>query len=101
MVQIKLAGSRKKKPRGGSGTVNIPVKAARGVAVRRKYLHSIPVTPVRPSVGGSGADGVELRSGPNSSGAGEGCSGAIETLIWGAPQPGQNARRSSRGCPQR
>src|SRR5579871_3999039 len=101
MAQIKLAGSRTKRPSGARGTVRMPVTAARGTAARMKSFQAIPVERAKPSDGGNGRSGNTCgKSCDCFSGTSRGCSGR-DTLICGAPHAGQKASCPSRGCPQR
>jgi len=101
MAQIKLAGSRTKRPSGARGTVRMPVTAARGAAARMKSLQAIPVERSRPPDGGNGRSGNTCGTSCDCpSGTSRGCSGR-ETLICGAPHAGQKGSCPSMGCPQR
>src|SRR5258707_377077 len=102
MFQTRLAGRAIKRPRGGRMAVNIPLRAAMGAAERMKAFHSIPLAGAPPAARDAArSDGASGRVEAGESCTVKGSSGALETLIWGAQQAGQNAVRSSMERPQR
>src|SRR3954447_21233829 len=60
MDQTRLAGSRTKRPTGGSTTASIPVRKAQGAAGRKNSFHAIPVPRGRRAYGGVGGGGVPV-----------------------------------------
>src|SRR4029077_8514609 len=102
MVQTEVAGSAIKRPSGGSRAVNTPGSAAMGAADRIKGFHSILPVGAKP-VARDLATSAGVGGGVKSAGSwvSKGCSGALETLICGALQAGQNVICSSIRHPQR